>query len=116
MIAGDIDLAQTRTLVEKWFGELPRGADVEPVAAAAGIAHRGQAADADRSGVGCRGSISAWLTPRVFAPGDATLDVVSSVLAGGKNSRLYKRLVYDEQMAQDVSALTRRRQPSAAAS
>ena len=28
----------------------------------------------------------------------------SSVLAGGKNSRLYKRLVYDTQMAQDVTA------------
>jgi zinc protease len=45
-----------------------------------------------------------WLTPRYYAPGDATLDTVSAVLAGGKNSRLYKRLVYEEQMAQDVSA------------
>jgi zinc protease len=45
-----------------------------------------------------------WLTPRAFAPGDATLDVVSSVLSEGKNSRLYKRLVYDDQIAQDVSA------------
>jgi zinc protease len=46
----------------------------------------------------------AWLTPRHFAPGDAALDLVASVLTGGKNSRLYKRLVYDTQMAQDVSA------------
>jgi zinc protease len=46
----------------------------------------------------------AWITPRMFAPGDAALDVVSSVLAGGKNSRLYKRLVYDMQIAQDVDA------------
>ncbi len=46
----------------------------------------------------------AWLTPRFYAPGDAALDVVSSVLTGGKNSRLYKRLVYDMQIAQDVSA------------
>ena len=46
----------------------------------------------------------AWLTPRHFAPGDAALDVVADVLAGGKNSRLYKRLVYDMQIAQDVSA------------
>jgi zinc protease len=45
-----------------------------------------------------------WLTPRFYAPGDAALDVTSSVLAGGKNSRLYKRLVYDMQIAQDVSA------------
>jgi zinc protease len=45
-----------------------------------------------------------WLTPRMFAPGDAALDVLSSVLADGKNSRLYKRLVYDTQIAQDVEA------------
>jgi zinc protease len=46
----------------------------------------------------------AWHTPVAFAPGDAALDVVSSVLAGGRNSRLYKRLVYDMQIAQGVSA------------
>src|SRR6185369_16293925 len=39
-----------------------------------------------------------------FEPGDAELDVLSLLLAGGKNSRLYKRLVYDLQIAQDVSA------------
>ena len=46
----------------------------------------------------------AWLTPPHFAPGDAALDMVADALAGGKNSRLYKRLVYDLQIAQDVSA------------
>jgi zinc protease len=45
-----------------------------------------------------------WLTPRAYAPGDAALDVASSVLAGGKNSRLYKRLVYETQIAQNVFA------------
>jgi zinc protease len=44
------------------------------------------------------------MTPRHFEPGDAELDMVAYVLAGGKNSRLYKRLVYDMQIAQDVSA------------
>jgi zinc protease len=46
----------------------------------------------------------AWITPPSYAPGDAALDVLSSVLTGGKNSRLYKRLVYDMQIAQSVSA------------
>jgi len=46
----------------------------------------------------------AWLTPGLYQPGDAELDMVSGVLTGGKNSRLYKRLVYDMQLAQDVSA------------
>ena len=52
----------------------------------------------------CRGSISPGSRRAHFAPGDAALDVVADVLAGGKNSRLYKRLVYDMQIAQDVSA------------
>jgi zinc protease len=42
--------------------------------------------------------------PRAYAPGDAAMDIVASLLAGGKNSRLYKRLVYDMQIAQDVFA------------
>jgi zinc protease len=46
----------------------------------------------------------AWHTPAIYAPGDAAMDVASSLLAGGKNSRLYRRLVYELQIAQDVSA------------
>jgi zinc protease len=45
-----------------------------------------------------------WLTPPHFSPGDGELDVVAQILAGGKNSRLYKRLVYDLQIAVDVRA------------
>src|SRR5688500_6630434 len=103
VIAGDIDFDRTRALVEKWFGELPRGAAVEPVAPPAAVL-----TEVKRQTITDQVSLPrlylAWLTPRYLAPGDATLDVVSSVLTGGKNSRLYKRLVYEDQIAQDVSA------------
>jgi zinc protease len=49
----------------------------------------------------------AWLGPRAYAPGDAELDVLADVLAAGKSSRLYKRLVYELQIAQSVSAFQR---------
>jgi zinc protease len=52
----------------------------------------------------------AWVTPPQFKPGDAELDVLSQLLAGGKNSRLYKRLVYDLQVAQDVTAFQNSKQ------
>ncbi|HLG57190.1 MAG TPA: pitrilysin family protein [Vicinamibacterales bacterium] len=103
VIAGDIDLDRTRALVEKWFGEVPRGADVEPIAPPAAIL-TGIQRKTLTDKVSLPRLYLAWLTPRYYAPGDAALDVVSSVLAGGKNSRLYKRLVYDTQIAQDVSA------------
>jgi zinc protease len=46
----------------------------------------------------------AWLTPPMFSPGDADLDLATDLLANGKTSRLYRRLVYDERIATDVSA------------
>jgi len=46
----------------------------------------------------------AWLTPAMFAPDDAELDLANDLLANGKTSRLYKRLVFDERIATDVSA------------
>ena len=103
VVAGDIDIARTKTLVEKWFNEIPRGADVEPIAPPAAILTEVKKKTmTDR--VALERVYLAWLTPRMYAPGDAALDMVSSVLSGGKNSRLYKRLVYDTQMAQDVTA------------
>ena len=102
-IAGDIDFDRTQALVEKWFGEIPRGAAVEPVAPPAAYLNEVKRKTLTDK-VRLPRLYLAWLTPRIHAPGDAALDVVSSVLSGGKNSRLYKRLVYDTQMAQDVSA------------
>jgi zinc protease len=103
VIAGDIDYDRARAAVEKWFGEVPRGADVEPVAPPAAVLTTVKRQTL-RDRVSLERVYLAWLTPQLYAPGDAALDVAASVLAGGKTSRLYKRLVYDTQMAQDVSA------------
>jgi zinc protease len=45
-----------------------------------------------------------WPTPGYFQADDAELDLASRILSQGKNSRLYKTLVYDRQIASDVSA------------
>jgi zinc protease len=103
VIAGDIDFDRTRALVEKWFGEIPRGPVVEPIAPPAAIL-TGVEKKTLTDNVTLPRLYLAWLTPRFYAPGDSALDVTASVLSGGKNSRLYKRLVYDMQIAQDVSA------------
>ncbi|MGH9237043.1 MAG: M16 family metallopeptidase [Vicinamibacterales bacterium] len=103
VIAGDIDVDRTQGLVQKWFSEIPRGPAVEPVAPPAAVL-TGVKRQTLTDQVSLPRLYLGWLTPRLFAPGDATLDLVSSVLSDGKNSRLYKRLVYDDQIAQDVSA------------
>ena len=102
-IAGDIDPAKTRQLVEKWFNDVKSGPPVAPFFAPPPVlAEERRVVLEDR--VQLPRLYMAFLTPRIYAPGDAELDVLANVLAGGKNSRLYKRLVYDLQIAQDVSA------------
>jgi zinc protease len=103
VVAGDIDTATATALVEKWFSDVKPGADVEPITIP-GVALTGVTKRTITDRVQLPRLFMAWLTPMRFAPGDAALDVVADVLAGGKNSRLYKRLVYDMQIAQSVSA------------
>jgi zinc protease len=103
VVAGDFQTAQARTLVEKWFSDVKRGEEVEPMTVP-GVALTSVQKKTLEDNVQIPRLDLAWLTPPHLAPGDAALDVVSDVLAGGKNSRLYKRLVYDMQIAQSVSA------------
>jgi zinc protease len=102
-IAGDIDVEKTKVLVEKWFGEIPRGQPVPLIdAPPARLSQEQRLAFEDR--VQLPRLYMAWLSPAIFTPGDAELDVLANILSGGKNSRLYKRLVYELQIAQDVYA------------
>src|SRR5258708_3837817 len=103
VIAGDIDPGETRRLVEKWFCDVQAGPAPEPVVAPPATL-TGVAKKTITDAVQLPRIYLAWLTPKHFAPGDAALDAAADVLAGGKNSRLYKRLVYDMQIAQNVNA------------
>jgi zinc protease len=103
VIAGDIDPAATRRLVEKWFGDVKPGPPADPTTIP-GVALTRVERRTITDRVQLPRLTLAWLTPRHFAPGDAALDILADVLAGGRNSRLYKRLVYDMQIAQNVSA------------
>jgi len=102
-IAGDIAPRDARALVERYFGDIPRGPAVTrtpppPVHLSADV----PAVLEDR--VQLPRVYDAWHTVKAFADDDATLDVVANVLAGGRSSRLYRRLVYELQIATDVAA------------
>ena len=103
VVAGDIDPARTRQLVEKWFSDVKPGPSPKPMTIP-GVALTGVQKKTMTDRVQLPRLTLAWLTPPHLEPGDSALDIVADVLAGGKNSRLYKRLVYDLQIAQDVSA------------
>ncbi len=103
-IVGDIDRQGTKALVEKYFTPLPAG---PPVPRAKSLTP--PVPSERRATVGDRVELPrvymAWLTPPIFQPGDAECDLVGRILGGGKSSRLYRSLVYEKRIAQDVSAL-----------
>ena len=47
----------------------------------------------------------AWHSPKAFQDDDAALDILSDLLTGSKNARLTRKLVYELEIAQDVSAM-----------
>src|SRR5664280_204238 len=103
VVAGDFDPKEIRPLVENLFGTLPRGAEPPrrdvPPATLNGV-KRGVAFDK----VQLPQLSFAYHAPKGFGPGDAETDLVAAVLADGKSSRLYKRLVVDDALATSVTA------------
>ncbi len=103
VIAGDINPADARKRVEYWFADVKAGANVPPLTVPpAELTSVIKETLPDQ--VQLPRIYLAWHSPALYAKGDAELDVTSGVLGSGKNSRLYKRLVYEMQLAQDVTA------------
>jgi len=113
VVAGDFDSATVNADVARLFGNNPsRGAPSDPGVPAA-VAPAGASpttlAKVVRETVSDRVElpkiVMAWQSPRHFAPGDAELDLLGSVLTMGKASRLYHALVYEQKLAQSVEAV-----------
>jgi predicted Zn-dependent peptidase len=100
-LAGDIDAERGFELVERWFGDIPRGPDVEH-----GVAEPVTLDETQRlqieDDVQFERIELAWHSPAYFTPGDAELDVLATILSGSKTSRLYKRMVFEDRIASSV--------------
>jgi zinc protease len=103
-IVGEFDEAQAKALVTKYFGTLKRGPAVPAVTVTTPpiTSERRQVIQAR---VALPRVTMSWLTPQIFKPGDADADIAAQILGGGRASRLYKKLVYEKQIAQNVSAI-----------
>jgi len=101
-IAGDIDTEQAFDLAAELFEEIPRGAEIERVTAPSVHARARRIVLEDR--VELPRLYLAWPTPGIFEPGDADLDLVGDLIANGRTSRLYARLIHSERIATEISA------------
>lgn len=103
VVAGDFDSAKTKSLIKKYFADIPPGPPIDSPDPAEvelntikNIIHK--------DNVQLERLYLAWPSVKVYHKDDASLDVLSDLLSGSKNSRLYKSLVFDKEIAQDVTA------------
>jgi zinc protease len=102
-IVGDINPEKTGLLVEKYFGPIPAGEPVPATKAATPpITSEKRAVVTDQ--VELPRVYVSWITDPILTQGDAECDLIAKILGGGKSSRLYKSLVYEERIAQDIAA------------
>ena len=102
VIAGDFDTKETIKLIKHWFSDVPAGNDPPKISHPNPLLLNNKRVYFEDK-VNLPLIHISWLTPPFFKDGDAELDILANILGGGKNSRLYKRLVYEEQIVQNIS-------------
>jgi len=102
VVAGDIDLKKTKNLIDKYFGAIEPGAEIEELVCKTNplkenilIIHKDK--------VQLERLYLAWHSDKLYGEDDAALDILSDILSGSKNSRLHKLLVFEKEFAQDVT-------------
>jgi zinc protease len=102
-IGGDFATGEMKKLVEKYFGGIQRGPAVpKPVPIKTALPESRHLLLEDK--VQLPRLYMMWHTTPGYAVDDAELALLGYIMSVGKNSRLYKSMVYENQVAQDVSA------------
>ena len=103
-IVGDFDSAKAKEMVELYFGPIPSGPQPEVTTAEPVVLPEAKVIRQVEEGVPFEKVWIAWHSPAIMQPGDADLDVLSSALSSGKDSRLHRHLVHELQIAKSVEA------------
>ncbi len=103
VVAGDVKAADVKRLVTRYFGDLPAGPK-PPAMSPQPVTLSADVREVIEDRVTLPQITMGWHTVPLWAADDAALDVAAGILAQGKSSRLYQRLVYKEQSAQNVNA------------
>jgi zinc protease len=102
-VSGDFDPARAREWIAKYFGPIPPGPPVEEVARWV-PEMTGEKRTRAEEDVQLARAYYAWHSPPYYAEGDADMDLAAKILGRGASSRLERRLVHEEKLAQEVSA------------
>jgi len=100
-IAGDVNPQEIYAKVLSYFGDIPSGPTIERQEVNVPV-HNGDTYQVYEDRVPETRILLAWNTPELGNKEDVQLDLISAILTSGKNSRLYKKLVYEDQTASSV--------------
>jgi len=104
VVAGDIDIASTKKMVQDYFGDIPRGADIERNYKKDDPITEAISATAYDSNIQIPAVINAYRTPGFSERDSRVLDMISTYLSDGPSSKLYKKLVDEKKMALQTGA------------
>ena len=104
IVAGDIDIASTKKMVQDYFGDIPRGADIERNYEKDEPITETISATAYDSNIQIPAVINAYRTPGFSERDSRVLDMISTYLSDGPSSKLYKKLVDEKKMALQTGA------------
>lgn len=103
VIAGDFEKEKATELVEKYFGSIPSSNHKKEPEVPNFIINKNIMIE-QPDNVQLDRLYLTWQSDKIYGDDDAALDMLADTLSGSKSSRLYKRLIFDDQVAQDVSA------------
>jgi predicted Zn-dependent peptidase len=111
VVAGDIDIAETKRMIEEYFGSIKNNAprNEREVIVEEPITSTIKATQYD-SNIQIPAKVYAYRTPKASARDAYVLNFISQLLTGGASSRMTKRMVEDEQKAVQVIAFARSQQ------
>ena len=104
VIAGDVKPAEAKRLVEKYFNFIPKGATPARPQYKTPAPITKEIVIKTTDDVQVPKIFISWRGPQTFSAEEPAMDMAAAILGDGKSSRLYKRLVYDEKIAQEVEA------------
>ena len=103
VVAGNFKDKFVKEKIEKYFGDIPDSVTVEKINPAP-VKLDEKKLIVREENVQLERIYLAWPTDRVYSGDDAALDILADLLSGSKNSRLYKNIVFEKELAQDISA------------
>ncbi len=104
VIAGDIDIAKTKTLVEQYFAPIPAGAPVEHVNIQEDPITKEVIDTAYDANIQVPAVLVAYRVPGMTSKESKALEMASSVLSQGNSSRMYKKMVDDKKNSLQVGS------------